>query len=159
MEAADREGLQRVETQLSALMWDLPCVQQASYMEGGPLIWMLHLYPAVVPIPRFSQQCPIGNKLPWAIPVPQISEGFRATTNNYEENIVRSIGTFTTERRMCKSLRLSTHSEWATHFRNKQSIWMKFPHAYANLPFVSCVKVRRKCPNTPLVCNQLRMTA
>ena len=55
------------------------------------------------------------------IPVPQISEGFRLTTNNYEENIVRSIGTFTTkqfftekwktERRMRKSLRLSTHSE------------------------------------------------
>ena len=23
------------------LVWDLPCVQQASYLEGGPLIWML----------------------------------------------------------------------------------------------------------------------
>ena len=55
------------------------------------------------------------------LPVPQISEGFRATTNNYEENIVWSIGTFTTkqnftekwktERRMRKSLRLSTHLE------------------------------------------------
>ena len=102
-------------------------------------------------------------------PVPQISEGFRATTNNSEENIVRSIGTFTTkqffsekwktERRMRKSLRLPPHLEWATHFRNKRSIGMKFPHAYAYLPFVSCVKVRRKYPNTPLVCNHLRMTA
>ena len=26
------------------LVWDLPCVQQASYLEGGPLKWMLHLY-------------------------------------------------------------------------------------------------------------------
>ena len=25
-------------------MWDLPCVQQASYLEGGPLMWMLPLY-------------------------------------------------------------------------------------------------------------------
>ena len=23
------------------LVWDLPCVQQASYLEGGPLVWML----------------------------------------------------------------------------------------------------------------------
>ena len=55
------------------------------------------------------------------IPVPQISEGFRATTNNSEENIVGSIGTFTTkqfftekwktERRMRKSLRLPPHLE------------------------------------------------
>ena len=54
-------------------------------------------------------------------PVPQISEGFRATTNNSKENIVRSIGTFTTkqfftekwktERRMRKSLRLPPHLE------------------------------------------------
>ena len=42
METADREGLQRVEALLSTLMidipgnlvWDLPCVQQASYLEG-----------------------------------------------------------------------------------------------------------------------------
>ena len=59
----------------------------------------------------------------WATtpPVPQISEGFRAITNNYEENIVRSIGTFTTkqfftekwktERRMRKPLRFPSHSE------------------------------------------------
>ena len=26
------------------LVWDLPCVQQASYLEGGPLTWMLPLY-------------------------------------------------------------------------------------------------------------------
>ena len=26
------------------LVWDLPCVQQASYLEGGPLLWMLPLY-------------------------------------------------------------------------------------------------------------------
>ena len=25
-------------------MWDPPCVQQASYLEGGPLMWMLPLY-------------------------------------------------------------------------------------------------------------------
>ena len=53
MEAADREGLQRVESsRLSTFMinipgdlvWDLPCVQQASYLEGGQLMWMLPLY-------------------------------------------------------------------------------------------------------------------
>ena len=26
------------------LVWDLPCVQQASYLEGGTLMWMLPLY-------------------------------------------------------------------------------------------------------------------
>ena len=26
------------------LVWDLPCVQQASYLEGGPLVWMFPLY-------------------------------------------------------------------------------------------------------------------
>ena len=26
------------------LMWDLPCMQQASYLEGGPLMWMFPLY-------------------------------------------------------------------------------------------------------------------
>ena len=26
------------------LVWDLPCVQQASYLEGGPLFWILPLY-------------------------------------------------------------------------------------------------------------------
>ena len=26
------------------LVWDLPCVQQASYLDGGPLMWMLPLY-------------------------------------------------------------------------------------------------------------------
>ena len=26
------------------LVWDLLCVQQASYLEGGPLVWMLPLY-------------------------------------------------------------------------------------------------------------------
>ena len=26
------------------LVWDLPCVQQASYLEGGTLLWMLPLY-------------------------------------------------------------------------------------------------------------------
>ena len=26
------------------LVRDLPCVQQASYLEGGPLMWMLPLY-------------------------------------------------------------------------------------------------------------------
>ena len=26
------------------LVWDLPCVQQVSYLEGGPLMWVLHLY-------------------------------------------------------------------------------------------------------------------
>ena len=26
------------------LVWDLPCVQQASYLERGPLMWMLPLY-------------------------------------------------------------------------------------------------------------------
>ena len=26
------------------LVWDLPCVQQVSYLEGGPLMWMLPLY-------------------------------------------------------------------------------------------------------------------
>ena len=26
------------------LVWDLPCMQQASHLEGGPLLWMLSLY-------------------------------------------------------------------------------------------------------------------
>ena len=26
------------------LVWDLPCLQQASYLQGGPLMWMLPLY-------------------------------------------------------------------------------------------------------------------
>ena len=26
------------------LLWDLPWVQQASFLEGGPLMWMLPLY-------------------------------------------------------------------------------------------------------------------
>ena len=26
------------------LVWDLPCVQKASYLEGDPLMWMLPLY-------------------------------------------------------------------------------------------------------------------
>ena len=26
------------------LVWDLPCMQQASYLEGVPLMWMLPLY-------------------------------------------------------------------------------------------------------------------
>ena len=26
------------------LVWDLPCLQQDSYLEGGPLVWMLPLY-------------------------------------------------------------------------------------------------------------------
>ena len=29
------------------LVWDPPCVQQASYLEGSPLMWMLPLYPHV----------------------------------------------------------------------------------------------------------------
>ena len=52
MEAADRELAQSGSSRLSTLMidlpgdlvWDLPCVQQASYLEGGPLMWMLPLY-------------------------------------------------------------------------------------------------------------------
>ena len=53
METADREGLQRVESTLMIdipgdLVWDLPCVQQASYLEGGPLVWMLPLYLHVI---------------------------------------------------------------------------------------------------------------
>ena len=33
------------ERKLSAInLGDLPCVQQASYLEGGPLMWMLPLY-------------------------------------------------------------------------------------------------------------------
>ena len=51
MEAADREGLLSGSSRLSTLMvdipgdlvWDLPLVQQASYLEGGPLMWMLPL--------------------------------------------------------------------------------------------------------------------
>ena len=26
------------------LVWDLPCMQQASFLEGGSLMWMLPLY-------------------------------------------------------------------------------------------------------------------
>ena len=31
------------------LVWDLPCVQQANYLEGGPLMWILPLYLHVNP--------------------------------------------------------------------------------------------------------------
>ena len=52
MLAADREGLQSGSSWLSTLMIDipgdlvsdLPCMQQASYLEGGPLMWILPLY-------------------------------------------------------------------------------------------------------------------
>ena len=52
MEAAHREGLQSGSSWLSTIMIDtpgdlvrdLPCVQQASYLEGGPLMCMLPLY-------------------------------------------------------------------------------------------------------------------
>ena len=52
MEAADRgiaeSGSSRLSTFMTDipgdLVWDLPCVQQASYLEGGPLMWMLPLY-------------------------------------------------------------------------------------------------------------------
>ena len=52
MEAADRGIAESGSSRLSTLMidipgdlkWDLPCVQQASYLEGGPLMWMLPLY-------------------------------------------------------------------------------------------------------------------
>ena len=41
-------GSSRLSTLMIAvpgdLVWDLPCVQQASYLEGGPLMWMLPLY-------------------------------------------------------------------------------------------------------------------
>ena len=40
-----RKGSVRVwPKSFSSLMWDLPCVQQASYLEGGPLMWMLPQY-------------------------------------------------------------------------------------------------------------------
>ena len=52
MEAADRGIAESGSSRLSTLMIDipgdlvrdLPCVQQASYLEGGPLMWMLPLY-------------------------------------------------------------------------------------------------------------------
>ena len=52
MEAADRGITEKGNSQLSALMidtpgdlvWDLSCVLQASYLEGGPLTSMLPLY-------------------------------------------------------------------------------------------------------------------
>ena len=41
-------GSSRLSTLMIAvpgdLVWDLPCVQQASYLVGGPLMWMLPLY-------------------------------------------------------------------------------------------------------------------
>ena len=52
MEAVERGIAESGSSQPSTLMidipgdlvWDLPCVQQASYLEGGPLVWMLPLY-------------------------------------------------------------------------------------------------------------------
>ena len=52
MEAADRGIAESGSSQLSILLIDLhgdlvrdlPCMQQASYLEGGPLMWMLLLY-------------------------------------------------------------------------------------------------------------------
>ena len=56
IEAADRGIAESGSSRLSTLMidvlgdlvWDLPCVQQASYLEGGPLMWMLPLYLHVI---------------------------------------------------------------------------------------------------------------
>ena len=43
-----REGSSRLSTLMidvpGDLVWDLPCVHQASYLERGPLMWMLPLY-------------------------------------------------------------------------------------------------------------------
>ena len=53
------------------LVWDMPCVQQASYLEEGPLMWMLPLYLHVNQNCRWSarvftvQYCIILN--PWPI--------------------------------------------------------------------------------------------
>ena len=39
-----QSGSFRLLTIMIDLVWDLPCVQQACYLEGGPLMWMLPLY-------------------------------------------------------------------------------------------------------------------
>ena len=48
MEAADRgiaeSGSSRLSTYMIEICGDLPCVQQARCLEGGPLMWMLPLY-------------------------------------------------------------------------------------------------------------------
>ena len=58
------------------LVWDLPCVEQASYLEGGPLMWMLPLYLHVnqksdydyydlrdIYCPNTDNSCPLDHKL------------------------------------------------------------------------------------------------
>ena len=53
------------------LVWDLPCVQQASYLEGGPLMWMLPLYLHVNQKSDYDmmmlkhENLTIGNKILW----------------------------------------------------------------------------------------------
>ena len=37
-------GSSQISTLMIDLVWDLPCVQQASYLEGSPPMWMLPLY-------------------------------------------------------------------------------------------------------------------
>ena len=53
METADKRGIAESESSRPSTLMidipvdqvqDLPCVQQASYPEGGPLVWMLPLY-------------------------------------------------------------------------------------------------------------------
>ena len=46
------------------LMWDLPCVQQASCLEGGPLMWMLPLY---LHVNQKSNSLDIQNVACWVI--------------------------------------------------------------------------------------------
>ena len=51
------------------LVWDLPCMQQASYLEGGPLMWMLPLYLHVNQKSDYDMMniaCTLQNKLCYA---------------------------------------------------------------------------------------------
>ena len=58
------------------------------------VVWPVYVSCFHLHYPGLKQTMPLKTKVAVisVMPVPQISEGFRATTNNYEENIVWSIG-------------------------------------------------------------------
>ena len=39
-----QKKIKKTTTECLFLVWNLPCVQQVSHLEGGPLMWMLPLY-------------------------------------------------------------------------------------------------------------------
>ena len=51
------------------LVLDLPCMQQASYLEGGPLMWMLPLYLHVNQKTNYDMMMIMGSEIPGILAV------------------------------------------------------------------------------------------